>query len=152
VFDQLTGTISGWTDIEGVRDMPYIIRAYNERGVGLDTVYFSFLLDTVTRVSVPGPAGSASTYLGLQNYHSRTSIIYSVASPENTAAIYFILYNCRGTVVWREKIPNNVIVSGRRSLAITGRLPPGSYYLEMKTIDRKGGNNAAATIPAVIVP
>jgi len=153
-FDQWTGTISGWTDLDGVRDSAFIIRAYNARGVGLDTVYFSYLSDTTpTRVSAQGTAGSASTYLGFQNYQSRTDIIYSVASPENTAAIYFTLYNCRGMVVWRGKIQDNLIGNGRQSLAITGgRLPPGSYYLEMKILDRNGGNNAVKVISTAIVP
>ena len=153
-IDQVTGTITGWAALDGVRDSAFIIRVYNEKGAGSDTLYLSFLIDTTsTRVSARGKAGSASTCLGLRNSRSGTSIIYSVASPENTAAIYFTLYNCRGTVVWKEKIPYSRILIGRQSTAVTGgRLPPGSYYLEMKTIDRKGGYNAAAMISTVIVP
>jgi hypothetical protein len=151
MFDPLTGTISGWTDIEGVRDMPYIIRAYNERGVGADTVYFSFLLDTTTRVFVPKTVESSYTFLGISRC-SRNKIIYSVASPENVTALSFALYNCRGTAVWQEKIPCCRIRSGRQSLAITGRLPSGSYCLEMKISDRKRKDTLAKRITAVLIP
>jgi hypothetical protein len=151
MFDNATGTISGWVDNDYPRTTFYV-RACNEAGCNVDTIYI-----TVTSTAVRGSASAGIGMPAIRGICAEKSgeavrIIYSIPVPAQVREIQFVMYNLKGSAVWQKRLGADQHKTGTLSIPVKGTT--GVYFVEMRTVFSPGldGSDIYVTGKQVVIP
>jgi hypothetical protein len=135
-FSKASGEISGWwTGTTAVAEKPYIVRAYNEKGFGADTIYIT--LGTVT--SVLGETGGASPAIEVLN-GPRPAVHFSFLPSDHVRVLRCSLHDSRGKMVWSSAAGIGGPAPGAPVIPLVNyngsRFAPGLYLVSAAIIGR----------------
>lgn len=129
VFDNLTGTIVGWTDVVHPRTTFYIT-AYNAAGPTTDTITITFTDGlTATAFGTKQAMDGRPRLLGASR-SLQPKIFFLVPASSRVSELRFTLYTIKGTAVWSKMLCGGQLRSGIQSLCIDAK-SGGVYFMEM---------------------
>lgn len=128
-FDSYTGSLKGNT-MDDLFFETYYVTAFNEKGTGTDTITITISPTSIMKDSKK----HCPSLIGIKGGDLSRMIYYSVPTTQNIRELTFILYDCKGAVMWSSQLAGSELKSGIQSVTIDryNKLGTGIYFLEMK--------------------